>query len=649
MHREIAPDHLASRKSLTDRTRWHSDQVEVLISELDQMRSAMLELESAFTEHLQKIPLERRASARNLLHYIALRNKDIRSLQVELVRRGLSSLGRCESNVIASVDSVLSLLQQVTGEQVELLSEDAKPATFTGGRAMIDNNTQKLLGEHPGYSGPVVMVTMPSTAAEDYSFVRDVLEAGMGVMRINCAHDNEQRWLAMINNLRRAERELGRSCRVAMDLSGPKIRTGPIEPGPQVLRWRPQRDAYGRVTSAVRIWIALKPTDSSAGCIPAPNDSVDVVLPADDSWRVLEAGDELYFTDASGRRRKLRITQKACRGFWAESKQTTYVTPDTVMHRLRGGQRTDGHATEFRVGGITSGPRSLFLRKGDRLTLTHADIPGRPASYDDQGKLLTNPSIGCTLPEIFQDVRKGHRILFDDGKIAGIVEEASSHHLVVEITRARARGDRLRSDKGINLPDTDLQLPALTAKDIQDLQFVAQHADIVNFSFVRRSEDLEHLQRELKRLDCHDLGIVLKIENRQAFENLPVLLVMALRSPASGVMIARGDLAVECGWERLAELQEEILWMCEAAHVPVIWATQVLEGLAKKGLPSRAEITDAAMGARAECVMLNKGPNIVHTVRSLRDILARMQEHQVKKRPMFRRLEMVESLLKLRK
>jgi pyruvate kinase len=103
-------------------------------------------------------------------------------------------------------------------------------------------------------------------------------------------------------------------------------------------------------------------------------------------------------------------------------------------------------------------------------------------------------------------------------------------------------------------------------------------------------------------------------------------------------MIARGDLAVESGFERLAEVQEEILWLCEAAHVPVIWATQVLETLAKRGAPTRAEITDAAMAHRAECVMLNKGPYIIHAVRMLDDILKRMQSHQFKKQSMLRQL-----------
>ena len=114
--------------------------------------------------------------------------------------------------------------------------------------------------------------------------------------------------------------------------------------------------------------------------------------------------------------------------------------------------------------------------------------------------------------------------------------------------------------------------------------------------------------------------------------------VHACGSHSVGVMIARGDLAVECGYERLAEAQEEILWISEAAHVPVVWATQVLETLTKTGRPTRAEITDAAMGERAECVMLNKGPYVVEAVRTLDDILRRMEAHQDKKRSMLRKL-----------
>jgi len=199
---------------------------------------------------------------------------------------------------------------------------------------------------------------------------------------------------------------------------------------------------------------------------------------------------------------------------------------------------------------------------------------------------------------------------------------------------------RLRADKGINLPESDLRLAAMTAKDIEDLSFVAQHADIVELSFANSAEDVKVLQKRLVGLGNRQPAIVLKIETRRGFENLPDMLLTALRAPSCGVMIARGDLAVECGFERLAEVQEEILWLCEAAHVPVIWATQVLETLAKEGRPSRAEITDAAMGLRAECVMLNKGPYVVSAVRVLDDILRRMQAHQAKKRSMLRKLRL---------
>jgi pyruvate kinase len=125
--------------------------------------------------------------------------------------------------------------------------------------------------------------------------------------------------------------------------------------------------------------------------------------------------------------------------------------------------------------------------------------------------------------------------------------------------------------------------------------------------------------------------LLLKIETGLAVRNLPRLIVQAGSHHPVAVMIARGDLAMEVGTERLSEAQEEILWLCEAAHIPVVWATQVLETLLKSGAPSRAEVTDAAMGQRAECIMLNKGPYIAETIRFLAGILRRMDRHQFKK------------------
>jgi pyruvate kinase len=252
--------------------------------------------------------------------------------------------------------------------------------------------------------------------------------------------------------------------------------------------------------------------------------------------------------------------------------------------------------------------------------------------------LLANARVPCTLPQVISQVKVGERIWFDDGRIGGVIRETTNQSVEVEITQAREGGERLAADKGINLPDSQLDLPALTERDIQDLETVAQEADMVGLSFVQRPEDVTLLRTHLHRLKRDDMGLVLKIETLQGFENLPELMLAAMASASNGIMIARGDLAVECGFERMAEVQEEILCCAEAAHIPVIWATQVLESMAKTGLPSRAEISDAGLGVRAECVMLNKGPFINEAIRTLDDILRRMAGHQNKKRPLLRAL-----------
>ena len=194
----------------------------------------------------------------------------------------------------------------------------------------------------------------------------------------------------------------------------------------------------------------------------------------------------------------------------------------------------------------------------------------------------------------------------------------------------------------MNFPDSDLILDALTEQDLQDLDFVAHQADIVGYSFVQSAEDIAWLQDELsirRPSDAPLLPIVAKIETPKALCNLPEIIIQAAGQHPLGIMIARGDLAIEIGYQRLAEMQEEILWVCEAAHVPVIWATQVLECLAKTGVPSRAEISDVVLAERADCVMLNKGPFIVDAVKMLDDVLTRMQAHQSKKTPQLRALK----------
>jgi pyruvate kinase len=435
----------------------------------------------------------------------------------------------------------------------------------------------------------------------------------------------------MIDHLRAAEGETGRACRLSFDLGGPKLRTGPIGPGPAVLKWRPERDRLGRVVTPARVHFTAR----------ADGDAAEPASIAVERRFVQKArpGDTIELVDTRGRERVLRVVEVGDRECTCETETTGYVVPGTALSLRRG----DHVVAKGEVGPLPATPQSLSIRPGDLVDLVRGEDPGLDAVLDDEGEIVQPARVGCSLPEIFRCVRVGERIFFDDGRIGGAIQSVAEDRIRVEITSAAGGAAKLRGEKGINLPDSDLDLPALTEKDIEDLAFVAGHGDMVALSFVQRPEDVERLLAELARLGNRPLGIVLKIETQRAFERLPLLLLAAKRQAPVAVMAARGDLGVEVGFERLSEVQEEILWICEAAHVPVIWATQVLESLAKGGMPSRAEVTDAAMGGRAECVMLNKGPYIRETLRFLVDVLERMQEHQHKKTARLRMLRVSEA------
>jgi pyruvate kinase len=608
-----------------------ASEVRELIGLIQGLRADMIALEEMSAEELAELHPDFQTSGRNLLHYLILRQQDLRGLQHRLATLGLSSLGRCESHVLDSLDNLLRTLSALVGAPRPGSSNEG--LDYAAGAALLARHTDALLDSAPRHRAVRIMVTMPSEAARDPSLIHELLARGMDCMRINCAHDGPEAWGQMLHHLDTARRSLGKSCLVEMDLGGPKLRTGPLAPGPAVVRVRPSRDSMGWVTHPARVW--LTPIDDPQ---QPPVDGVTVLPVRGGFMEGLEVGHSIRLVDARGAKRRWRILLAREGGVLAEVNKTAYLTP---------GIRLDFDAAsdaDFELADLPRLERPLVLRTGDDLIVTRDFSPGTPVQLDEQGEVLVQARIGCSLPDVFDDVETGAAIMFDDGKIAGQVESIDSCEVRVRITRAHPDGSKLRADKGINLPGSELSLSALTEKDVRDLAFVVEHADIIGLSFVNSAEDVELLSNHVAALGDKRPSVVLKIETRCGFENLPSILLAAMKLPRCGVMIARGDLAVECGFVRLAEAQEEILWMCEAAHVPVIWATQVLETLTKEGMPSRAEITDAAMGDRAECVMLNKGPHILTAVGVLDDILQRMQAHQAKKQSMLRELKVAHRL-----
>ncbi|MBK9035368.1 MAG: pyruvate kinase [Myxococcales bacterium] len=558
-------------------------------------------------------------SARNFVHYVGLRQHDLRALQLGLLGYGLSSLGRLEGHVLDAVGQVRQRLDDAltAPARAPAIADGPVGPTWDEAQRLLHAHTHALLGPRPPHRHVYVMVTAPSAAEVDAAWVERLLVAGMNLLRVNAAHEDEAAWLHIVTTARAVAATRQVPLRIAVDLPGPKLRTVMLTDGPRVVRWKPTRDELGQVT-APRV-VALRPAVIGG----AHADALDVPAPL---WARLAVGDDLTLRDARGKRRTLRVIEHGERGGRAELRATAYVIPGTrVIARRR-----DRTRAEFVIADVPARRARLELATAQAFALV-AEGVAAPAGL---------PTIGCTLPAALAALAVGHRVLFDDGHLEAVVTAVGPGHAVLRATYAPGGRFRLGGEKGINLPDTELDLPLCSADDERALAFAARHADLVDASFVRDADDVRELHRRLAALGAARVGVVLKIETTGAFARLPEIVLAALERAPVGVMIARGDLAIESGYQRLAELQEEILWLCEAAHVPVIWATQVLDQLARTGRPSRAEVTDAAMAVRAECVMLNKGPYVAEAAAALDDILRRMEQHQYKKRSLYRRLHL---------
>jgi len=504
----LIPEH-DLKKDTFDSSTLDLSNPQVLLETLQKLRQIVIQDGEDIFEPWRSIIQQQtfQYSGLNLAHYLALRRHDLRPLQAALIPWGLSSLGRLEGRVMPSLDAVISTLESICQVTPDNLPSRPSIPAFLEGDRLLHQQAEAILGQTEADRQVRIMVTLPTEAASNQDFMLDLLRRGTNCVRINCAHDNVKIWEAMISNVRLAEQETGRKCKILMDLGGPKPRLGKV------------------------------------------------------------------------------------------------VTP---KHKHR-------------------------IYQGECLVLTR-DSPKKHAHHFQAS---------CTLPEVLDRLQVGETAWIDDGRIGARVESVTKKGVHLRITQASVKGSKLSPDKGLNFPDTDLHLSPLTDKDREDLDFVATHADIVGYSFVQTADDIKLLQKELAaRLPIpKKIAIMAKIETPQAVSNLPELIVQAAGQQPFAVMIARGDLAISIGYQRLAEIQEEILWLCEAAHIPVIWATQVLENLVKTGIPSRAEITDAAMAERAECVMLNKGTFVAEAITILDDVLTRMQEHQLKKTPQLRALQ----------
>jgi pyruvate kinase len=479
-------------------------EIQQQLSELE--KKMLLEIKKREQQFKNAHP-QQLAAAKNLVQYLVLRSEDIRALQDTLHACGLSSMASSESHVHSQLQAILERLgKRYSKEQLD-------SCTYEYNQLHMAEKSKILFGEKRDANIPFIMVTFDASFADNYALIKNLLQNGMNVARINCAHDDEATWSRMIQHLKRACRYTGLSCKIYMDLAGPKIRT-----------------------------------------------------------KLLGKG---------------------------------------------------------------KGKGKVKVKEGEIIWL----------SEDDKGFKEEVIVINPNEPGIINMLKKGERVYIDDGMIKGFIEVVGKNRAAMRIVRISSAKQQIKEGKGINFPDSDIAISSLTEFDKACLPFVCEHADMVGYSFVRYPSDLLGLQAALKKISVKPPHIIIKIETTEAVKNLPQLLLCGMHQKAFGVMIARGDLAVEIGFERMGEIQEEILWICEAAHVPVVWATQVLETLNKSGMATRSEITDATHAAMAECVMINKGDHTIEVIETLRDILQRTGGHHIKKRFTFRPLSIAQSYI----
>jgi pyruvate kinase len=456
------------------------------------------------------------------------------------------------------------------------------------------------------------MVTAPAAVEATAAWAEEVVQAGADVLRINGAHETPLEWEAIASIFKARAAAHGRTGCVIVDLPGPKLRGEIRQLEEAVLHVPRRKDRRGKSLGPSRVLLVA--TYAGGAQIPIPVD-----------WlRKLQSGDVLRLRDAGDRTRSFVVREPVEGGILAECDQSLYVTSGLPLVWRRG----DAVLGEGRVGALPRQPRTLVLNVGDTLLLNAS------GDADD----LEQSVLAFPEPGLLEQVQAGERVILDDGKIVAVVEATRPDGLRCRVTQTVKPGVKLRSGKGITFPDSQLSLPALGPQDEAILTFALRHADGVGLSFVSAPRDVSRIGERLKAAGRPEFAMILKLETRGAIRRLPGILFEALRYESVGLMIARGDLAVELSFEKLAEMQEEILWFGEACHLPVIWATQVLDSVTHTGLATRAEITDAAMSMRAECVMLNKGPYIGVAVRMLADIIRKMEAHQYKKRSLYRPL-----------
>lgn len=428
------------------------------------------------------------ASINNLTSFLLFKSLLSNEIEKLFIQEGFCSIHHMTPHILYSLKKILSHLGIIMNSPIQNISVNEA-------EDLLKNRNNHLFGK----SDMSIMVTLDQKMLRTPKVIEDLLKNGMNIARINCANGNPETWKQLIDTVRLAEYQLKRtsSCKIYMDIAGPKIRI----------------------------------------------------------LDILEKNNNMM-------------------------KQSNQMT----------------------------------ITKGDCIRIYKSKL----INHNQHSPL--DFALTISFPKAIKNARKLDRVFLDDGIASGYIVNITEDYLDWKVTSTVRKQVIINCGKGLNLPDSFVHslLPTLTKTDIEHLPFVCSHADIIGLSFVHRSQDIKKLIEHINSITTKKLGIIAKIETKEAVFQVADIICEGLKQEKFGIMIARGDLAVEIGYKALPFAQESILHICKAAHIPVIWATGVLEKLTKSGVPSRAEMTDLTTGMEAQCIMLNKGPYILEATNMIK-------------------------------
>jgi pyruvate kinase len=608
-----APDTAAPIPSIFSEFSLGSDACTELIERLWRLRAAMLAAQATLAQPGHATPetsgtaLE---SQRNLVHWLTWSANGGPSLDPLLLSLGLAPLAQSPAHVMASLDKVLGLLHGWTQRP---LPQQAHCDAVGRSRAhdLLRANRARLLGPEPvGRALHLGASLLPNHASVPL-WPSQLVRAGLDLAGLRCTGPDTGQWLRLATHLRQAAQDAQRPLHLLAELAGTSLHTGAWVAQMPVLKLKPTKDALGRVLHPAQL--RLRPFHSSAS-MPGVDASIGVW----EEWLGrLKAGSVIAFEDARGAKRQLRVTQCDALGAVAECSQTAYLTGETVLCLEGGSKRKQYTTLVCQIDGATP---SIRLKVGDllRLVANVAELPAEVgADAESDPAPLEPPQLMFPMPEVMEQAGTGQRVVFDHGRLHGVIVRKDAGLLDVEITHSAEGGERLSGPVPLDLPDTLLHLPVLSSADRAALPQVLEWANLLCAPNLVRPEQVAALRQALAELGHENMPLAIRVADRQAFEHLPDNLLAAMAQSPVLVLVDSERLAMACGIDGLPQVHHHIRQWASAAHAPVAFVSQAMHTLSQTGVPSRAEVAQAGLPLPADAVVLPHGPFLPQAIQAL--------------------------------